>query len=308
MNLTPSPRQSTKTEQVKGSIEVAGPHDNSQISHSLLTDGWLQGVIFDAPGASYNRNALSSKGMVEPQYPRTVRGKERLVVISHACDITSDEEKYIEALICKRHDPDANVLGRWDQNSPRYFIVDPNEAWVADASHRVKIDKTALSSLNHYGCAMDEHRQYRFVEWLTRRYDRPTVPDHIYERFHTPVYAALNELAETGAAKWRAFNTAVNEIRVRLPQETIPPYTIGVVYLTSSVLTEFQAEAIDEIHSVIIRAMNEEVRIEDPPAIIELDEVPFGVLRRTQPLILDYPSWEDDDNARPIWSMTTLGG
>lgn len=308
MNLRASPRQATKTEQGKGAIEVAGLHDDSQISHPLLAAGWCQGVTFDAPGASYNRNALSSNGRLEPQHPRAVRGKERLVLISHACDIKSDGEKYIEALICKRHNPDDNVLGRWDQNSPRYFIVDPNEAWVADASHRIKIDKAPLSCLSHYGCAMDELQQYRFVEWLTRRYDRPTVPDHVYERFHAPVYAALNELAETGAAKWRGFNTAVNEIRVRLPQETLPPYIIGIVYLTSSALTENQAEAIDEIHRVIVGAVSEQVRIEDPPAIVELDEVPFGVLRRTQPLILDYPSWEDDDNAKPIWSITTLGG
>jgi hypothetical protein len=38
--------------------------------------------------------------------------------------------------------------------------------------------------------------------------------------------------------------------------------------------------------------LDEQVRVEGAPAVIELDEVPFGVLRRTQPLIIEYPSWE----------------
>lgn len=278
-------------------------HGDGEQSHPLLAAGWRQGVIFDAPGTSYDLNILSSECSLERGRPRALRRGEQLVLISHACDIKADDEKYVEALICRKCDPNKGILGRWDQNSPRYFIVDPQAAYVADASHRVKISKDALSSLSHHGCVMDELRQYRFVEWLTRRYDRPTVEDPVYERFHAPVNAALKELEEAGSEVWQSFNLVTNEIRVLLPTETRPPYTIGIVYLTLPAITEEQAEAIDEIHRIITEAANKDVRVQDPPVVIELDEVPFGVLRRTQPLIIEYPSWGDDNAAQPTWLL-----
>lgn len=278
-------------------------HDDSEQSHPLLAAGWRQGVLFDAPGASYDLNILSSGGTLELGPSRAVRGGERLVLISHACDIKADDERYVEALICRKHDPDKEILGRWDQNSPRYFIVDPKAAYVADASHRVKISKDALLSLSHHGLTTDELRLYRFVEWLTRRYDRPTIPDPVYERFHAPVYAALRRLAEGEPKVWKDFNVATNDVRVRLPEEARPPYSIGIVYLTLPALTEEQTEAINEVHRIIVEAADEEVSVNDPPVLIELDEVPFRVLRRTQPLILEYPSWGDDEAAPPTWFL-----
>jgi len=284
-----------------GPNEVAEYHDVEQ-THPLLAAGWRQGVTFDAPGTSYDLNILLSGDAFERGRPRAIRQGERLVLISHACDIKAENEKYVEALICRRHDPDNAILGRWDQNSPRYFIVDPQTAYVADASHRVKIVKNALLSLSHYGCPMDELRQYRFVEWLTRRYDRPIVPDPIYERFHAPVNAVLRDVQESRPEVWQTFNSVTNEIRVSLPTQERPPYTIGIVYLTLPTITVEQTEAINEIHQIITDAASNEVNVQNPPVVIEVDEVPFGVLRRTQPLILEYPSWEDEV-AQPTWFL-----
>ncbi len=283
---------------------MAESHDESEQSHPLLAAGWCQGVTFDAPGASYSLNVLSAEGVLEQGQPRRVRQKERLILISHACDIKSGDEAYVEALICKNLNPSKEILGRWDQNSPRYFIVDPDAAWVADASYRIKLEKQVLSTLSHYGCAMDDLRQYRFVEWLTRRYDRPTVPDHIYERLHAPVVGALKDLHATQSMTWTLFNIAVNEIRVSLPVEQHAPYTAGIVYITIDTLTAEQADAIYDVHRLIVSVVDSQVLINEPPVILELDEVPFGILRRTQPLILDYPSWEDDA-ASPTWLVAT---
>ncbi len=204
-------------------IDVAEHHDEGEQMHPLLAAGWRQGMMLDAPGFSYDLNILASDGTLERGYSRAVRGGEQLVLISHACDIKADDEKYVEALICRKYDPAKEILGPWDQNSPRYFIVDPSAAYVADASHRVKIGKSALLSLNPYEPTMDELRLYRFVEWLTRRYDRPTIPDPVYERFHAPVYAALRELVKENPEVWKNFNVATNDVRVRLPNEVHPP-------------------------------------------------------------------------------------
>ncbi len=285
-----------------GPNEVAEYHDVEQ-THPLLAAGWRQGVMFDASEISYDLNLLSSENTFERGRPRTIRQGERLVLISHACDIKAEDEKYVEVLICRKYDPNNDILGRWDQNSPRYFIVDPKAAYVADASHRVKIIKHALSSLSHHGCPMDELRRYRFVEWLTRRYDRPTVPDPIYERFHAPVYAVLKGLQESRSEVWQTFNSVTNEIRVSLPTPDRPPYTIGIVYLTLSTITVEQTEAINEIHQIITNAASDEIRVLKPPVVVELDEVPFGVMRRSQPLILEYPSWEDEGVAQPTWKL-----
>ncbi len=282
---------------------MAEHDEDAEHLNPLLAAGWQQGVLFDAPRASYELNILSTSEdqSLELGRIRAIRARERLVLVSHACDIQAPDETYIEALICKRHDPNDEILGRWDQNSPRYFVVDPRAAYVADASHRVKIEKGALLTLGHHGLAMDELRLYRFVEWLTRRYDRPTVPDAIYERFHAPVSAALRTLPFDQPGTHGAFNLATNEIRVALPTETFPPYRIGVVYLTLSSLSEEQLEAIHEVHQIIAAAADNAVIVETEPVIIELDEVPFRVLRRTQPLIIEYPSWENDEAAPPSW-------
>jgi hypothetical protein len=282
---------------------VAEHRDDGEQLHPLLAAGWKQGVLFDAPRASYELNVLSASEdpSLELGRIRAVRARERLVLISHACDIKASDERYIEALICKNHNPNEEILSRWDQNSPRYFVVDPEAAYVADASHRVKIEKDALITLRHDGLAMDELRLYRFVEWLTRRYDRPTVPDALYERFHAPVSAALRTLPVDRPGAHRTFNIATNEIRVTLPTETLPPYRIGVVYLTLQGLSEEQLEAIHEVHQIIAEAASNEVIVEMEPVIIELDEVPFGVLRRTQPLIIEYPCWDNDEAAPPGW-------
>jgi len=290
-------------------IEVAEHRDGRERPHPLLAAGWHQGAMFDAPGATYDLNILSSEGGLEQGQARAIRTQrgERLVLISHACDITANDEKYVEALICRKHDPSEHILGRWDQNSPQYFIVDPSAAYVADARHRVKIAKDALLSLSNDGLAMDEIRLIRFVEWLTRRYDRPTVPDAIYERFHAPVYAAFQRMEKERSQAWNIFNLATNEIRLTLPKESRPPFTIGVVYITLQTPTKVESEAIEEIHRIIVEVADKEVRVQNPPVTIKLDEVPYGVLRRTQPLILDYPSWEDDDAAPPAWLLERPG-
>ncbi len=272
---------------------------------ALIDAGWLQGVTFDAPGASYGLNALAQSAEFGRVQPRTIRHQkgECLVLISHACDIQAEDEKYVETLICQRHDLNSPVVRRWDQNSPQRFLIDPATGYVADARHRIKLAKTALLTMAHHGQQMDDERLNRFVEWLTRRYDRPTVPDHIHDLFHRRVHQALNHLDDLDAEFWAQFNRAVNEIRVYLPTEATPPYSIGVVYLTASSLSVEQADAIDDVHQVIRQAAHEEIRVPERPVVIELDEVPFRVMRRTQPLIIEYPSWGNDETAQPTWAQ-----
>jgi hypothetical protein len=281
---------------------MTGGQDEEVPTHPLLEAGWIQGVMFDAPGAAYGMNVSQGNSTsLAPENVRHVRASERLILISHVCDIVAPEEKYVEALICKKYDPTKDILSAWEKNSPTYFVVDPNLAYVANASHRVKIAKETLLSLNHYGNSMDRLRQDRFVQWLARRYDRPVVPDHIYKRFHRLVYAELNRLHEESWEPLKTFNQVVHEIRIYLPIEESPPYSVGVVYLTRSALTAAQAEAISEIHRVVVGSAHADVNVEGLPIMVELDEVPYGILRRTQPLIIEHPSWEDEEAASPTW-------
>lgn len=76
---------------------------------------------------------------------------------------------------------------------------------------------------------------------------------------------------------------------------------MAIVYITRSVVTEEQVEAVIDVHRSIVTSVADEVRVNDPPSIIELDEVPYGVIRRTQPLIFEHPSWGAEDAAPPVW-------
>lgn len=281
--------------------------EEGEETHPLLKSGWIQGVMFDAPGASYELNVVQENGTgLARKTSRTTRSSDRLVLISHACDIVASDEKYVEALICKKHDPAEEILGAWNKNSPKYFVVDPHSAYVADASHRVKIEKDTLPFLGHYGNSMDELQHVRFVQWLARRYDRPVVPGRIYKGFHAPVYAELTRLHEEDWKPFETFDQVTHDIRIYLPAEESPPYSLGVVYLTRRALTEDELKAIMDIHRVIVGAAHDEVKVEGMPAIVELDEVPYGTILRTQPLIIEHPSWQNEEAAPPAWLLNAL--
>lgn len=270
-------------------------HDVSAPPPPLFELGWRQGVTFSAPGAAYEVNRRAGD-VFEPARERAAKQRERLVLISHDCDLRSGEESYAEALICKQQDPvkQRSLLARWDKFSPRMFIVDPAAAWVADARHRIKVAKSDLAVCASHGSAMDALRHDRFVAWLARRYDRPAVDDALHDGFHAPAAALLRALESEHSELLGLFNAAVHEMRVTLPSEASPPFEIGIVYLTKSGLSEREAEAIDELHARLVEAATDDVSVRPSGVVEALDDIPFRVIRRTQPLIFDYLSSEDD--------------
>jgi hypothetical protein len=150
--------------------------------------------------------------------------------------------------------------------------------------------------------AMDEIRFFRFVEWLTRRYDRPTVTDELYEAFHRPVYRALNELLENDAEILRTFSRAIHDIRASITSETRPPCELGIVYLTALGVSEQELDAIENIHTVIAGAVADSVIVLDP-VLLPLDEVQHMAMLRTQPLTLDDVSADDSESAPSLWML-----
>jgi hypothetical protein len=283
-------------------------------AHPLLAAGWQPGVLFDAPGAAYAWNDPHTKQVGSLQLvgqPRTIRTRERLVLISHPCDITSSDEERVEALICKRHDPDKEQgwLTNVQRNSARYFVVDPQAAYVAVASYRVQISKTALPSLTPDPPVMDEDRLLRFTDWLARRYDRPTVPDRIYNVFHRPIYDTLRLL--DGEPTMAAFTGAVHDIRVKSPQRMQPPYDMGLlILLRPPGLSEAGANALDNVRARLEGALqSEQIVLPLPIDLWPLDEVPYRLILRTHPLMIEYLSYEGDElvGAQPTRLMEQLG-
>jgi hypothetical protein len=270
--------------------------------HQLLAAGWKPGVLFDAPGAVCGWNIAHDNEAGSLQIvgqPRTIRKSERLVLISHPCDITSRDEERVEALICKRHSRTKNRewLKRVERNSARYFVVDPEAAYVAVASYRIQIAKEALSSLAPDPLVMDEVRLSRFIDWLARRYDRPTISDRIYNTFHRPIYAALEKMDADPVMS--AFNDIVHEIRVKPSQRHQAPYDMGLLFLVHSEAYSVEgATAIDAVAAAIESELDPNqidlpLRIEYFP----VDEVPYRVILRTQPLMLEYLSYEGEEIA-----------
>jgi hypothetical protein len=153
---------------------------------NLIEQGWHPGVVFSAPGASYSLNQLTEEGGYEEVCNFVLSEDDRLVLISHECDIVSRDELYVEALVCHVVNPNESKLIQWDRNSARRFVVDFDTAYVADATKRLKILKRDLPTAND-GSPMDDERRRRFVDWLGARYIRPVVPDNLASDFVNPV-------------------------------------------------------------------------------------------------------------------------
>jgi len=121
-------------------------HPDADIGAVLVAGGWRQGVF--APvveGASVPYLKYTGKGSVELE-SRRIKVQERLVVVSHACDLErpTSVEPFVELLLCTKQR--RNYLPKL-AHSPRSFVVDEESGLVANAKYRMLLDKTALLDL-----------------------------------------------------------------------------------------------------------------------------------------------------------------
>lgn len=270
------------------------------VGRQLMEAGWAPGAIFHLPGLKYSLNSAHRDGdawVITEVGDRTVKSKERLVVISHPCDIVLQNEKYIEALICANKKPDDPMLAKWQRNSPRYFVVNPDIAYVANAFHRIKIEKASLLNVPLEYAAPNKRKQQDFMLWLARRYDRIVVEDDVHDCVIAKV-AKFFDSAENEIQEWYdLFNRAVKEIRLAIPMESMPPYTTWFLYLLypGGRLSEESLNAIYRVHRELVSMLEPNAVLAPDPIISDEDEIQYRYIRETEPLYLDYVSALDEE-------------
>lgn len=276
---------------------------------SLYEQGWRQGVMFEAPGLSYESVQFSGPNDITAKRGKIVSSKDSLIVISHDCDINSPTEKYIEVLLCRREDPEKDILQKWDKrSSPAYFVVEFSHAWVAVAAHRIKLAKESLVNIQVGTCPMDADRRRQFIEWLSRRYDRPMVSDKIHDLLNKPVDAALARVEQEQPDIWRDFCLALHEIRVILSDIEEIPCRAQFLYVTQEDVSKAHLDAISSINRIMCDSAGEGIYVEEYPEIQSLDQVPYQLIVRSIPYNLDYPSRSDPDSPRPTWELAQRAG
>lgn len=256
----------------------------------LYAAGWRQGVVFEAPSACFLHNSLDSTGETLRINQRLVRTKEKLVLVTQDCDIKADpnEEPYIEALICDTVKGSRAI--KLDRNSARYFVIDPATNLVAEARYRLVLDKKVLLKLSFKPWPSTQERLERFVRWLARRYDRPAIPDPMYDAFQRPIEDVLENLETSNPELGRAFSSAIHEIRVNLPEHETPPFDLELMYLIKKDgLTEEEVEAIFALTDAIHQTLDTQlVHLAPDPRIVTLEEISMAEYYATRPLFLEY--------------------
>lgn len=223
------------------------------LGDELFNTGWQQGTFFRAPSACFTLNQLSGS---EPDVQiirkeRPTGSEEKFVLITQDCDIVAsdDLEPYVEALLCKHEKQ--RFVNKIGSNSIRWFVIDRNAGLVAYARYRTQFDKKALTKLIPEPWPVGSNRFDEFVRWLARCYDRPAIPDPIYEALQRPLDARIAFLEEENPDIFAAFNRVVGDVRVKLPSSEKPPFDLQLILLISSDnLSEEEANAIDYFENI----------------------------------------------------------
>jgi hypothetical protein len=195
----------------------------------LIERGWRQGSIIQALGVQGSAVHRGEVGLVS--VPRDTPSDGRFVVVSQTCDIneTMAKEPVVEAFACSV-EPSETIRAGYSK-SFRWFEVDPNEGLIAHAMHRVDFNKRTLLDLEPMPWPSSEERLSAFERWLRGRAARPAVPDPIVKAFVKPLQDILAAMQKKQPDAFVAFNNAVEEIRIGLPESELPPFDIPVQLL-----------------------------------------------------------------------------
>lgn len=267
--------------------------ENRSLGDELFELGWRQGTLFSAPSARFSWNTLSDqdgdKSII--QETRPTKPNEKFVLISQDCDIVAleNEEPYVEALLCQLEKQ--RFVRRIGSKSARWFVIDANTGLVAHAKYRTQFDKKMLKSLRSEPWPNGPNRLDEFIRWLARRYDRPSIPDAIYEAFQRPLLELVAEWEKQNPAVFAAFNRVVNDIRINLPESEEPPFDLQLILLVeSNGLSEEEADAIN-IFEDGVRARIDQATIDLDPEmrILTEEEISMKEFYASRPIyVADY--------------------
>jgi hypothetical protein len=264
---------------------------NRTLGNKLFDLGWRQGTLFSAASACFTWNRFADSDTNELiRGERGIKSKEKFVLITQDCDFVAseDDEPYAEAILCK---PDSiKFVNGIRGNSTRWFVIDRETRLVAHAKYRVQFTKQALSKLIPEQWPNGPNRLDEFARWLARRYDRPAIPDPIYEAFQKPLDARLALLKQECPDIFAAFNRVVGDVRVNIPDSEEPPFDLQLILLIKSEgLTDEEANAIDSFGQVVQASLNPDLVHLQPQRTLTEEEVSLKEFYASRPIYLaDY--------------------
>ncbi len=225
---------------------------SQDIGRKLHEKGWTQGALLNtlaisivfAPDRPVSKLARAAARKAEPDTrlsPSVPHGVAfgipsstiRLVVISQACDIVKplNEEPNVFAMPVFRTD-NVKILGPAARNSSRYFLLDPDRGYVVDATSCVVIEKPLLETLSPEVGATTHDARRRFARWITRRFNRPALPDDVVAVIVRPILENLRILQAQGALDMGLLDQ-IAEVRLHVTNDSMP-FTFDLLFLVDN--------------------------------------------------------------------------
>ncbi len=224
------------------------------VGDELIRRGWCQGSLL--PAASAQKSWLVFKSVEVTPHNRQEAESEPassgtwilqqelldetdlLLIVSQTCDIkrSPTQEPYVEAVRTYWTD-DRSVIHEAGKNSVRRFLLfrrtsTPGavEGLIADATVRVQIAKAALLEFTPLTGFNENNKmlQRRLRQWLTKRYNRPALPDDLVIAVQRPIVKAIDKLRATDD-RHRILD-GISELLFIPYNETIP-YQIDMLFI-----------------------------------------------------------------------------
>ena len=271
---------------------MINPGKKRSLGDELYDLGWRQGTFFVAPTACFTLNKLSGPEIGQPiiQHNRTTKSGEKFVLVTQDCDfVASDsDEPYAEAVLCKSESP--RFVKSIKGNSSRWFVINYDSGLVAHARYRTQFDKKVFKNLKPEPWPNGPRRLDEFVRWLARRYDRPAIPDAVYEAFQRPLDTRIALLEQEKPDVFAAFNEVVGDIRVNLPETEEPPFNLQLILLIrSDGLSKEELQAIDVFNEALQASIDANLVRLDPTRILTEEQISLAEFYASRPLYLaDY--------------------
>jgi hypothetical protein len=265
------------------------------ISKSIYNAGWRQGKIFELPGGCFLCNTRPDSDAEDQvkMHQKPVRAREQLVLASQDCDIWSDDEPNLEALVCKTKNKakDLEHLDKVARNSARVFVIDRNEGLIVDARYRLIIAKDLLlESAWLHGTQMDAATLNDFKSWLGRRFDRPAVTDFVQDNIIRPLVAVFDALEDGRDDILDHFSSAVREVRFGIEADGSCDGCRLLLVLQDDEMGEEEASSVTEVSRLLQESFQERNGCGLEVDLFPYSEVLYRQVQATQPLFLDYLS------------------
>lgn len=212
------------------------PH--ADLDTKLTERGWDQGKLMPALGHAFYQLEADGKWRLE-ETPAS-NPTEQLIVVSQACDIVAQSERFVEAMPCAWHPSGSSQYnGTRTGNSARYFRLQKKVndqgregAIVIDATQRVQVTKASLKDLNPIPVPISQEDLptflHRFRAWLGSRYSRPALEDPVVRSVQRPIVDAIAALRPDH--ELYDVHELIRELRL-FPVKGDPPYIVDLIVL-----------------------------------------------------------------------------